>query len=105
MEEPGVGVGMKSGLDFVIVDSEGQTSDVTDDQSVKFGRCQVDIIVGDSELALHHNRQMTGVRDDYTSGEYNIRDHGCRGSGGDKMLELLRTSDLSNPWRFEEAGS
>ena len=83
MEEPGFGVGMKSGLDFVIVDSEGQTSDVTDDWSVKFGRCQVDTIVGDSELTLHHNRQMTGVGDDYTSGEYNIGDLGCQDSGGD----------------------
>ena len=88
----------------MIVDSEGQTSDVTDDRSVKFGRCRVDIIVRDSELTLHHNRQMTGVRDDYTSGEYNIRDHECRGSGGGKTSELLRMSDLSNPRRFEEAG-
>ena len=36
-----------------------------------------DLIVGDSELALCHNRRVTGVGDDYTSGEYNIGDHGC----------------------------
>ena len=48
---------------------------------------------------------MTGVGDDYTSGEYNIEDHGCRGSRGDKTSELLRTSDLSSPRRFKEAGS
>ena len=65
----------------------------------------VDIIVGGLELALRHNRQVTGVGDDYTSGEYNIEDHGCRGSGGDKMSELLRVSELSSPRRFEEAGS
>ena len=66
---------------------------------------RVDIIVGGSELALRHNRRMTGVGDEYTSGEYNIRDHGCRGSGGDKTSELLWASELSSPWRFEEAGS
>ena len=38
--ELGFGVGIKSRLDFVIVDSEGQTSDVTDDWSVEFGRCR-----------------------------------------------------------------
>ena len=65
----------------------------------------VDVIVGDSELVLCCNRWVTGVGDDYTSDEYNIRDHGCRGSRGDKMSELLRTSDLSNLWRFEEVGS
>jgi len=70
--EPGFGVGMKSGQDFVFVDSEGQMSDVTDDRSVKFGRCRVDIIVGDLELALRHNRQMTGVGDEYTHVEYLI---------------------------------
>ena len=64
----------------------------------------VDLIVGDSELVLCCNRQVIGVGDDYTSGEYNIGDHGCRGSGGDKTLELLRVSDLSNPRRFKEAG-
>ena len=46
-----------------------------------------------------------GVGDDYTSGEYKIEDHGCQGSRGDKMSELLRMSDLSSPWRFEEVGS
>ena len=65
----------------------------------------VDLIVGDSELVLCCNRQVIGVGDDYTSGEYNIRDHGCRGSGGDKTSELLWASELSSPWRFEEAGS
>ena len=39
MGEPGLGVGMKSGQNFVIVDSEGQTSVVTDDQSVGFDKC------------------------------------------------------------------
>ena len=48
---------------------------------------------------------MTGVGDDYTSGEYIIGNHECRGSGGGKTLELLWTSDLSSPRRFEEAGS
>ena len=48
---------------------------------------------------------MTGVGDEYTNVEYNIGNHGCRGSGGDKTSELLRTSDLSSPRRFEEAGS
>ena len=64
----------------------------------------VDVIVGDLELALHRNRRMTGVKDDYTSGEYIIGDHGCRGSRGGKMSELLQTSDLSSPRRFEEVG-
>jgi hypothetical protein len=32
----------------------------------------VDIIVRGSELACRHNRQVTRVGDDYTSGEYNI---------------------------------
>ena len=44
---------------------------------------------------------MTGVGDDYTSGECIIRDHGCRGSGGDKTSELLQLLDLSSPRRFE----
>ena len=48
---------------------------------------------------------MTGVGDEYTNDEYIIGDHGCRGSRGDKTLELLQTSDLSSPRRFEEAGS
>ena len=65
----------------------------------------VDLIVGDSECVPCHNRRVTGVGDDYTSGEHNIRDHGCQGSGGDKTSELLWTSDLSNPQRFEGAGS
>ena len=38
--EPGFRVGRKSGQDFVIVDSEGQMSDVMDDWSVRFGRCR-----------------------------------------------------------------
>ena len=40
MGKLGVGVGTKSGQDFVIVDSNGQTSNATDDWSVGFGRCQ-----------------------------------------------------------------
>lgn len=89
----------------MIVDSESQTSDVTDDQGVKIGRCLVDITVGDLELAFHHNRQRTEDGDEYTRGEYIIGNHGCRGSRGGKTLELLQTSDLSSPRRFEEMGS
>lgn len=77
MKEPRFGVGMKSGQDFVIVDSEGQTSDVTDDRSVKLVVVGIDIIVGDSELDLCRNRRMTRVGDDYTNGEHIIGDHGC----------------------------
>ena len=40
----------------MIVDSEGQTSDVMGDRSVRFADVGVDIIVRDSELALRHNR-------------------------------------------------
>jgi hypothetical protein len=105
MGEPGFGVDIKSGQDFVIVDSESQTSDVMDDRSVKLVDVRMDIIVGDSELAFRHNRRMTGVGDEYTSDEYIIGNHGCRGSGGDKTSELLRTSYLSSPRRFKETGS
>ena len=61
----------------MIDDSEGQTSDVTDDWSVELVDVGMDIIVRDSESDLRHNRQMTGVGDDYTSGEYIIGNHGC----------------------------
>ena len=105
MEEPGLGVGMKSGQDFMIVDSEGQTSDVMGDQSVELVDVGMDIIVGDSELVFCHSGQMTGVGDEYTSDEYIIGIHGCRGSRGDKTSELLQTLDLSSPRRFEEVGS
>ena len=67
------------------------------------GEDGMDLIVGDSELYAYRDRRVTGVRDDYTSGEYNIRVHGCRGSGGDKTSELLQASALSNPRRLEEA--
>ena len=50
---------------------------------------RMDIIVGDLELALRCNRRMTGVGDDYTSGEYIIKDHGCQGSRGGKTSKLL----------------
>ena len=65
----------------------------------------VDVIVGDSELVLCRNRQVTGVGDDYTSDEYNTGDHGCRGSRGDKMSELLWTSGMSSPQRVKKGGS
>src|SRR6202011_5029367 len=100
----GFRVDMKSEQDFVIVDSEDQSSDVTNDQSVELVDVRVDILVGDSELVFRLNRRMTGVGDEYTHVEYIIGNQGCRGSGGDKTLDLLQTSDLSNPRRFEEAG-
>ena len=102
--EWGFGVDMKSEQDFMIVDSGGQSSDVTDDQSVKLVDVGMDIIVRDSELVFCHSRRMTGVRDEYTSDGYIIGNHGCRGSGSDKTSGLLWTSDLSSPRRFEEAG-
>src|ERR1700736_3195669 len=101
----GFGVDMKSEQDFVIVDSEGQSSDVMNDQSVELVDVGVDILVRDSELVFCLNRRMTGVGDEYTHVEYIIGNQGCRDSGGDKTSELLRTSDLSNPRRFEEVGS
>src|ERR1700730_16741104 len=61
--EPGFGVDMKSKQDFVIVDSGGQSSDVTNDWSVKLVDVGVDIIVGNSELVFHLNRRMTRVGD------------------------------------------
>src|SRR3984885_7870774 len=96
---------MKSEQDFVIVDSGGQSSDATNDRNVELVGVGVDIIVEDSELVFRLNRQMTGVRDEYTYVEYIIENQGCRCSGGDKTSELLQMSELSSPWRFEEAGS
>ena len=101
----GVRVDMKSEQDFMIVDFGGQSSDVTNDQNVELVGIGVDIIVEDSELVFRLNRRMTRVGDDYTQVEYIIENQGCQGSGGDKTLELLQTSDLLNPRRFEEAGS
>src|SRR3984893_16379437 len=95
--EPGFGVDMKSEQDFVIVDSGGQSSDVTNDRSVELVDVGVDIIVGDSELVFCLNRRMTGVGDEYTHVEYIIGNQGCRGSGGDKMSELLQTLELLSP--------
>ena len=54
--EPGFRVDMKSEQDFVIVDSGGQSSDVTNDQSVELVVVGVDILVGDSELVFRLNR-------------------------------------------------
>ena len=99
MGEPGFGVDMKSEQDFVIVDSGGQSSDVMNDRSVELVDVGVDILVGDSELVFRLNRRMTGVGDEYTHVEYIIENQGCQGSGGDK------TSELSSPRKFEEAGS
>ena len=88
----------------MIVDSGGQSSDVMNDRSVELVDVGVDILVGDSELVFHLNRRMTRVGDEYTHVEYIIGNQGCRGSGGDKTSELLWTSDLSSPRRFEETG-
>src|ERR1700733_650940 len=100
MGEPGFGVDMKSEQDFVIIDSGGQSSDVTNDRSVELVDVGVDILVRDLELVF----RLTRVRDEYTHVEYLIGNQGCRGSGGDKTSDLLQMSDLSNPRRFEDAG-
>ena len=89
----------------MIVDSGGQSSDVTNDWSVELVDVRVDIIVEDSELVFRLNRRMTGVGDEYTHVEYIIENQGCRCSRGDKTSELLQMSELSSPRRFEEAGS
>ena len=70
--EPGFGVDMKSEQDFVIVDFGGQSSDATNDQNVELVGVGVDIVVEDSELVFHLNRQMTRVGDEYTHVEYLI---------------------------------
>ena len=74
---PGFGVDMKSEQDFMIVDSGGQSSDVTNDQNVELVGVGVDIIVEDSELVFRLNRQMTEVGDEYTHVEYIIGNQGC----------------------------
>src|SRR3984885_6179410 len=71
--EPGFGVDMKSEQDFVIVDSGGQLSDVTNDRNVELVGVGVDIIVEDSKLVFRLNRQMTGVGDEYTHVKYIIK--------------------------------
>ena len=83
----------------MVVDFGGRSSDMTNDRNVGLVGVGVDIIVEDSELDFRLNRRMTGVGDEYTHVEYTIENQGCRCSGGDK------TSELSSPWRFEEAGS
>ena len=100
----GVRVDMKSEQDFVIIDFGGQSSDAMNDRNVELVGVGVDIIVKDSELVFHLNRRMTRVGDEYTHVEYIIKNQGCQCAGGDKTSELLQTSELSSPRRFEEVG-
>ena len=62
----------------------------------------VGIIARGSELALHCGGRVARVGDVNTLWWMNCQSQRCQGSRGDKMLELLWTSEQSSTQRVEE---